>query len=443
MNIALYTLKAVAFALVEPAFMMILVFLAIVFYLQNKKIAVMQKMIIGERLNSPFELTISQIGIGILAGVFGSLILSYLGIIFDENSAIDLLFFVSIILMIWSPKFICFAYSGAVLGLFSFIFSKIAYLYNNVVVSIGTFKFNLGDLDFLRIDIPALMMMIAVLHFIEGILVIVDGKTGSIPVFTNKDGKIIGGFALKRYWALPIAIFIMLSGQSLIGAGGGDPMPDWWPLVHGSLPINILRDAVVALIPFYGVIGYNSITFTKSRKQKTRIAGSFILLYSVALLGVGQLATQGPFFELFAIVFAPVAHELMIIAQQRMELRGKPKYISSEDGIMVLEVAPNSPAFEMGIESGDIVVEINDSKVVKEEDILNSLGKNINFVWLKVKRASGKLEELSYNKMNTRKKLGIVFVPQSVPSDSMVVKLDELKFKEILEKIKNKNKEDE
>ena len=58
------------------------------------------------------------------------------------------------------------------------------------------------------------MTLVGVLHIIEGSLVMIDGSRGAIPVFTNRDNKIIGGFALKRYWALPIAILILLSATT-------------------------------------------------------------------------------------------------------------------------------------------------------------------------------------------------------------------------------------
>ena len=48
--------------------------------------------------------------------------------------------------------------------------------------------------------------MIAVLHFVEGLLVITDGSRGTVPVFSKREDKIIGGFIMKRYWALPIAL---------------------------------------------------------------------------------------------------------------------------------------------------------------------------------------------------------------------------------------------
>lgn len=430
MNILIYTLKSVAYALTEPYLVTFLVILAFILYRKNKKTTIMQKMILGERINSPFELTISQIVIGIFAGTFASIIMSYLGVVFDENSSVDLIFLVSILFMFLNPRFICFAYSGAVLGIIS------------IVLSLATTTFNVPNLDVLKIDIVALMTMVAVLHFVEGILVIIDGGTGYIPVFTSRDDKIIGGFALQRYWAFPIAIFFMLHNTSAIGASWQVPLPSWWPLVKSSTSINILRDAVVALVPFYGMVGYNSVTFTKNRKEKTLVSGTLIIIYSLALFGLAQLSVLNIYLKILVVIFAPAAHEAMIAFQRYLEMKGTPKYISSDEGIMVLDVAPNSPANEMGIKSGDLLVEVNNSKIENEERITEAIRECSNFIWFKVKKVTGSFEQVSYNKLNNDKRLGIVFVPRGVPKDSMVIKLDETKFGEVLDKIKNKDKDE-
>ena len=68
MDIVVHTLRTVASAIVDPSNAFILIMIALIFYNKNKKIAIMQKMIMGESLDSPFELTISQIVIGIIAG---------------------------------------------------------------------------------------------------------------------------------------------------------------------------------------------------------------------------------------------------------------------------------------------------------------------------------------------------------------------------------------
>ncbi|MFL0196072.1 PDZ domain-containing protein [Clostridium sp. WILCCON 0269] len=428
--ILLYTLKSVAFALTEPYLVLLLAILAFTLYRKNKQTVIMQQMIIGEKINSPFELTISQIVIGIFAGILVSIIMSYLGVVFDENSAVDLIFLASIIFMFFNPRFICFSYSGAILGLIS------------LMLSIASEVFNIPTLNFLKIDVVSLMSMVAILHLVEGILIMVDGKTGAIPVFTSKNGNIIGGFALQRYWSIPMAIIFMFHPKSIVGDFSQIPIQGWWPLINTSIPYDILKNAVMVLIPFYAVMGYNSVTFTRDAKEKTIISGALVILYSVVLFGMAQLAVVNIWLKFLVLIFAPAAHEGIIMLQRNLEVKGTPKYISSNEGIMVLAVAPNSPANEMGIKSGDLLVEINSEKIESEDRITEIIKECSNFIWFKIKTVAGNFEQVSYNRMNKNKRLGIVFVPRKVPKNSMIVKLDKNRFSEILNKMKNKDKDD-
>ncbi|MCM8710168.1 PDZ domain-containing protein [Clostridium sp. SYSU_GA19001] len=443
MSILLSTLRAVAYALVDSSSMLMLILLAFILYRQNKKITVMQKMIIGESLNSAFELTISQIVIGIFAGAASSILLSFLGVAFDINSAIYLVFLISIFFMFWRPRFICFAYSGAVLGLLSLLLELISKVYAGVKINLLGNNINLADVNILRIDIGALMTFIAVMHFIEGILVIIDGKRGSIPVFTNRDNKIIGGFAFRRNWVLPIALFFIVNDAGNLGFTETIATPDWWPILGTSPILTMAKGAAVSLFAYFGIIGYSTVTFTKNREEKVIQSAAALFIFSSVLFAFSQLSYLGYMYKLFLIVFAPVAHELMLNVQRIMEVKGKPKYMSSEEGIMVLEVAPNSPAYEMGIKSGDLLLEVNDKKITNEQDILTVPKESFNYISFKLKRGLGKIHEVSYNRMSRDKKLGIVFVPKEMPGDSMVIRYDDNKFREILDKMKNKDDNDE
>lgn len=389
----------------------------------------MQKMIIGDKLNSSFELTISQIVFGILAGVIGSIMLSYLGVSFNENTSIELVFLTSIFLVLINPRLICFSYSASILGFISILLQILREMYNVDVKSLG----------FLNIDVVALMTLIAVLHFVEGILVILDGSKGAIPIFTKKSNKIVGGFALKRYWTLPVAIALIVN-SSMYSLDNIIPIREWNTLLNPSTPFSIVKNAAILLMPFYGVIGYSSITFTKTKNEKALSSGIMIMIYSVILFMFARLAILNIFFKLFVVIFAPTAHEAMLYIQRYREVNAEPKYVSDERGMMVLEVAPNSPAFEMGIKSGDLLIEVNHKKISKEDDIVKTIKEASNMALFKIKRAAGNLEEIRYKNIDNSKKLGIVFVPVSVPDETVVVRLDGSKFQEVLEKLKNDNK---
>nr|WP_243153553.1 hypothetical protein [Clostridium sporogenes] len=86
MDILLITLKAVAYLLIEPYSVIVLLLLSLILYRKNRKTIIMQKMIIGQKVTTAFELTISEVVLGIFAGTAASLIMSYLGIFFREVS---------------------------------------------------------------------------------------------------------------------------------------------------------------------------------------------------------------------------------------------------------------------------------------------------------------------------------------------------------------------
>lgn len=430
MDIAIHTLRAVASAIVDPSNALILIMITLIFYNKNKKITIMQKMIMGESIDSPFELTISQLVIGIGAGAVASLIFTFLGLVFDENSSIYLLFMVSLFFMAFKPRYICFSYSGAVLGLSSLVLKYVASI------------LNMPQLNVLNVDILTLMTLVGILHVIEGSLVMIDGSRGSIPVFTNRGTKIVGGFALKRYWALPIAILILLStNTSELVTGQSIGTPEWWPLVKGDIISRILNTSIIASVALYGIIGYSSVTFTKNKKKKSLTSGALIIGYGITLTVVAQMATTAVS-QLFVLIFAAVAHEAMLRTEKHIELTGEPKFVSSEEGIMVLEVVPKSPAFEIGIESGDLIVELNNKSIESEQEIFDVIKGSYTSISLKIKKASGELKDLNYSNLSGNKRLGIVVVPREVPKDVAIVKVDDESFKDVLEKMK-KDKDEE
>ncbi len=422
MNVTIYTLRSVAYAIVDPSLLIVLIILGFIFYRQNKKISLMQKMIIGESVNSPLELTLSQIVIGIFAGVLVSLLFSYLGIMFPENSGIEFLFLISILLMIFKPRFFCFAYSGALLAAVA-LFSRL--------IAQST-----GKEAFFTIDTVFLFSLIGILHVVEGILVTFDGHKGAIPIFTSKNNKIIGGFALKRYWALPVALFIIYAQTSGISIGTVDvATPNWWPLFRREETLDIIKTAVLTMIPFYGVLGYNSVTFTNNKSRKALQSGLGIIVYGALLIPVAQLARLGIVGEIITILFSALGHELMLYIQREMETKREPKYVSDEEGIMVLEVAPESPAYRAGIKSGDKLVEINGNHISSEAALYSSIKESLNKVSIKVKDYKGNFKDIYLSRKGSER-IGLVLVPRLVPKDNKIIKLENDSFKNILDKFK-------
>lgn len=421
MELILYTLRTVAYAIVDPMHLFMLVVLGIMFYIKNKRISIMQKMTIGETINSPLELTLSQIALGIIAGVIVSIMLSGFGIIFNENSGIEIMFMISILLLFIKKRYMSFAYSGAILGAVSILLNILAELTKTE--------------SYINVNILVLMTFVGLIHVVEGILVMFDGGRGAIPVFTNRDDKIIGGFAYNRYWALPVALFIAITSDISSVTTSAVATPDWWPIINRSGALLLLSTAIIASIPLYGVIGYNSVSFTKEKNKKTIYSGLGILIYGVILTLIAQLSNFGIVGQILVIVFAPLGYELTIKIQNKIENSGEYLYVTDDNGVAVLEVAPNSPAFKSGVRRGDKILEVNKNKVTSEVEIFREIRENFSEIPFRIKKISGEIVDLNIIPKN--KRVGMLLVPRMVKADS-TLSVDNDDFKKVLEEMKRK-----
>ena len=403
MDLIIHSLKSIAVAIIEPMHLVMLVVFGIIFYLKNVKIVSIQKMTLGEGLNTPLELTLSQIVLGILAGAIGSIILSVLGVTFSENSGIEFIFMISILSLFYKKKYISYAYSSAILGAIGISL--------NIISSITGMKL------FLNIDILSLMTFIGVIYILEGVLIIV------------------GGFSFSRYWPIPIAI-LMIFTNSVAGEDSiYSNVSSWWPIINNKAIISLLATAMIASIPLYGIMGYSNVTFTQEKKTKSLRCGTTILIYGVSVALVAQLASINMLGEIISIIYAPLAFELIMRYEYRVEKKGQCLYVSDDEGIMVLEVTPNSPAYDVGIKRGDKIIEINGQNIKSEGDIFKAARDSILKVPMKVKNNSGQVLEYVIQPRN--KRLGLLLVPKMVKREDMFeIKPDDIK--NIINEIKNK-----
>lgn len=421
MDLIIHSLTSVAETIIEPMHLVMLLVFGIIFYFKNVRIVSIQKMTLGEGLNTPLELTLSQIVLGILAGAIGSVILSVLGVTFNENSGIEFIFMISILSLFYKKKYISYAYSAAILGAIGIALKFIS---------------NITEMKlFLNTDILSLMTFVGVIYILEGFLIIFDGSRGAIPVFTKKEDKIVGGFSFNRYWPIPVAI-LMIFTNSIAGEDSiYSNVASWWPIINNKEVLSLLATAMIASIPLYGIMGYSNVTFTQEKKTKSLRCGSTILIYGVSVALVAQLASINILGQIIAIIYAPLALELIMRYEYRVEKKGKCLYVSDDEGIMVLEVTPNSPAYEVGIKRGDKIIEINGQNIKSEGDIFKAARDSILKVPMKVKNNSGQV--LEYIVQPRNKRLGLLLVPKMVKREDMFeIKPDDLK--NIINELKSK-----
>lgn len=424
MDLAIYTLKSLAYIVVQPSLILMLVIVSILFYYKNKKLVGIQKLVIGCESRSALEITLAQIAFGMLFGILVSLVLMMLGITFNENSGIEYLFLLSILMTFIRPRFVCFSYSGAVLGLIGLI----------VKLLNGQFGFNIKFFD---IDILCLMTFVGVMHILEGFLVIIDGEKGSIPVFSNKDNKIVGGYAFSRYWLVPIAIFIAVSSMQNQGATVDLNTPAFWPILKTKYILNIIATCMLSVLPFFGVIGFSTVTFTKTKQKKIKSTGAYIIGFGIILSLIAQICRIGVVGEVITVILAPLLHEFMLRIQNVKEDKNKPLFYSEEHSICVLEVIPYSEFYDKGIVPGDRIIKLNGEYVQSEKELYNSFRSGLSVIELEVLKIDGEHKIISID-VSDKDRVKILFVPIAVKKEE-VVSVGGTKFSDVLDEAKQDN----
>ncbi|HHY15959.1 MAG TPA: PDZ domain-containing protein, partial [Firmicutes bacterium] len=286
-----------------------------------------------DRLN-PFLETVTALVYGIGGGLVATAFFVTLGISISD-AGIAYLWLVALGLMLINPRFLCFAYAGGLVSLFSLL------------------------TGYPQLNIATLMALVAILHLVEALLIFVSGHQHASPMyFKHSSGRIVGGFSLQKFWPMPT---IALIGAAVLGTGmewETIAMPDWWPIFQSGVAVPPGHVLVHLLLPLVVALGYSDFVQTELPKTKARRSAGVLFLYSIILLGLALLANALPALTILPIIFSPLGHELVIYWGRRREKRNEPVF-HGEDGVMVLDVYPDSPAAKMGLGAGDVIKSIN------------------------------------------------------------------------------------
>jgi len=378
-----YVFQGLVHSILSPVFLIVL----LIVYIQNKKTAGLEYKILGRHRVTIARQMLVDLVYGIAAGFVGSVLVVVLGITI-ETTGFLYIWPVAILLMLINPRYICFSYAGGLLSL--------CYLAFGVP----------------KIDVPGLIALIGILHFMESLLILMSGYLNSLPIILdNKDYGHVGAFTMRRFWPIPIIILMMSTGNM----AGGDviQMPDWWPLIR---PESLIDDSntVFLMVSVVAALGYGDIAVTRPPKERCRQSAIFLCLYSTALIVAAYLATRIAGFEWVAAALAPVGHELLILHGIKTEERGKPLFYPVDEGLRVLDTMPGSAAEEMGIGQGDIILAINGRKVHSIDGMNDILQNFPTYVWIDVVDVKGRYKTYDIKKYpDGINSLGAFIVPKS------------------------------
>ncbi|MDD3267961.1 MAG: PDZ domain-containing protein [Syntrophomonadaceae bacterium] len=337
----------------SPLFILLYLLLFGIVAWQYKRMEELSERLVGIRRRQYLRSALFSTLAGLLGGMLGSIVLVLVGIDLN-NIGIMQLWVIAILLMLINPRFLCFAYAGGLLSLFSLLTGLI------------------------EINVAQLLALVAVLHLVESILILVNGHYLAVPLYVQKKGIIQGAFNLQKFWPIPLVALVSIGYGE---ASSGVDMPSWWPLLRDYT--GFVGEQTYALLPVLAILGYGDISTTRKPWLRARQSAFNLFSFSLVLLLLAILASRWHILLLAAALFSPLGHELVIWLGMRDESNKRPLYMKASGGLKVLDTIPGSPAQQAGIQTLDLIVSINGLNLEDHDEMINICqGENI----IKIKR---------------------------------------------------------
>lgn len=364
---------------------------------QYAKVQSTEERLYGAARNKAFYQTAYAMGLGLLGGLLASLLLVLVGVSVTDSGIVYLMP-LAVFLCLLSPRFLCYSYAGGLAGLSYLIFG------------------------WPRINVPAVMALVACLHAAEAFLIRISGHSCSTPLYiSHENGDVVGGFALQRFWPIPLIVLFLIKVPDISYIEGLIHLPDWWPLIKAP-EIAGPGQPVFAMMPIIAALGYGDIAVAKNPHDKARSTSKNLMIFSGILLALSIAASRWPLFAWIAALFSPAGHEIVIKIGLREEFGHLPIYVPSEKGVMLLDVVEGSPARNAGLKTGDIIYFINGNEINSRKELeiaMDSVDAGPVTLLAVNPRESRNLQEVIVKRKLTEP-LGIIPVPQ--PADQAVVR---------------------
>jgi len=384
LKIILLILQSFPQAFFNPFFWIVIY----IVYGQYNRSAQMQQKMFGSVKMKPLEMVMYAIFYGCIGGIVGSLVVVFLGVSISDAGLIYV-WPLALLLMLVHPRYMCFSYAAGIVSLFSLVF------------------------NFPKIDVAGLMALVALLHFVESLLIYFSGHINAVPVFIKDEHHgCIGGFSLQEFWPVPIILLVIMTSQ--IPVQGVVQMPDWWPLIRP--PEYVINDdnTIFMMFPVVAALGYGDIALARTPKLRCRASALNLLIFSATLMFLAVLASHYRLFAFLSALFGSIAHEILIIIGRKSEKQKPPLFDAPLSGERVLDVVKGSPAEKLSLGPGDIILELNGKSINQPGDLEAILTEFPTFIWIKAKTPQGEIKNAEMNAYpDGINALGAILVPRN------------------------------
>ena len=350
-------------------------------YLQIKRRAQLEEIWLGFLREAVRTRLMNVMLYGMIAGLITSSLIIIIGVPVEMNTLM-IIWPIALFLTLLNERYLCFSYGGGILSLISLLFG------------------------WPKLDVSAVITLIGILHLTESILILLDGHRDALPVvMEHKHTKPIGAFVMSRLWPVPL-IVLTIPVSLLPAAGGSTAMPIWWS------GFGIPGEGGLILLPLAIILEYSGLAVTAQPKERSRHMGLWLGAYSLFILGLGALSARRSWLQFVGALLMPLLHEWIHHRSRSGQLEGKPLMGAPWRGLRVLEVFQDQLGSRLGLQSGDVLLNVNGWKVNSEEMLAETLRMAPNYVWFDISRKGKGITAEYRHFKRSEDQLGVLFVPR-------------------------------
>lgn len=380
--------------LISPA---LYVFALLLLWAYRKQI-MQERKLFHARITSGAGELVRALLFGAAAGLGASILLLALGVAPSYHDVL-LIWGLSVLLALLHIRFLSFAYSGGLL----IVLSAVARL----IPEGGLGEGGHTVLAWLQaVNIPAVLALIAVLHIAEGLLIRLVPGQGLSPVLVKSErGRIVGGYEIQKYWLIPVGLFI--AGDAAGTEGYLSNTSGFWPLFYAGT-------AALSLLPVPSVMGYADLAVSSTPQEKAQRSGKVMVWLGVLLLLLAYLGTLWLPLAVLGGALSLLGHEGLRMYGEWQRRVQAPLYVQLKRGVRVLAVVPGSPADEMEIVTGDVIMRVNGNEINAKEEIYLALQQQSAFCKMEVMNKEGHIKYVQRSVyQGDHHQLGLIVAPDA------------------------------
>lgn len=381
------TLQGVGYAMFNMTF----VFGIWLIYNINKKLNILDYYRTVSK--KPFIFLMSDIILqGILVGVVVSLTLVMIGVPLFYNELILMIIPISLVLSIYRVRFLCVTYSASILALLSIVFSGQEVF--------GMTLFNV------EVHVPSLMILVGLLHLIEGVLVLLTAHKRAVPILSKKDDQVIMGHIMHKNWVLPLGLIVLQVG---VLTSGGVEMPEWWPVIKYT---GYGEAIFYSMLPAIGMLSYSTIVYNETPKERSRFSGFSLMAFGILTIVLGTVAVSVPILQIFGVVIMFLTHEGLYYLEIKRESSMSPIYGKPDEGVRIMQIIEGGFASKVGMKQGDIIEKINDEVIRDIGHFIELIKEKRDDVFIETKSVKGKEKRYIVENSDELEHMGIRVIPE-------------------------------